>query len=78
VGPNGNSIDAITVQQISGKVGIGIFSNSNWDGSYKLYVTGGIRTEKIRVDVAQDHGWADYVFSLEYKLKNLNELEIIN
>lgn len=31
-------------------------------GPYKLYVEGGVRTESVRVDVAADNGWADYVF----------------
>ncbi len=42
---------------------------------YKLFVKGGIRTEKVKVDVASSNGWADYVFEKEYKLMPLTELE---
>lgn len=44
-----------------------------WD--YRLYVAKGIRTERIRVDVAADNGWADYVFEKDYKLMSLSEVE---
>ncbi|GAA5088516.1 hypothetical protein GCM10023210_12240 [Chryseobacterium ginsengisoli] len=65
----------------SGKVLIGV----NWNNmalascsdcnDYKLFVRGGIRTEKVKVDVAAANGWADYVFEKEYKLMPLTELE---
>jgi len=38
---------------------------------YKLFVSGGILTEAVRVRV----GWADYVFHEDYDLKPLNEVE---
>jgi hypothetical protein len=56
-----------------GKVGIG--TTNMPDNSYRLYVRDGIRTEKIKVDVASSNGWADYVFDTEYKLMSLGELE---
>ena len=58
-----------------GKVGIGISEISNWEGTYKLYVKDGIRTEKVKVDVAQTVGWADYVFKPDYKLNTPEYLE---
>lgn len=65
----------------SGKVLIGV----NWNNmalasctdcnDYKLFVRGGIRTEKVKVDVAAANGWADYVFDDSYNLMDLNSLE---
>ncbi|WP_333597829.1 hypothetical protein [Chryseobacterium flavum] len=66
----------------NGTIGIGQFSTQlPADGiapdglKYKLFVKDGIRTEKIKVDIALDSGWADYVFEKDYKLMPLNELE---
>jgi len=42
---------------------------------YRLFVKDGIKTEKIKVEIAADNGWADYVFENNYKLRNLNDLE---
>ncbi|MEM9547114.1 MAG: hypothetical protein AAGA77_14130 [Bacteroidota bacterium] len=42
--------------------------------NYLLYVKKGIRTEKVRVDVASGT-WADYVFEDDYDLKSLAEVE---
>lgn len=42
---------------------------------YRLFVKNGIRTEKVKVDIAAANGWADYVFEQDYKLMPLNELE---
>ena len=52
-----------------GKVGIGAPPAS----SHKLYVTGGITTEEVKVRVQSQ--WTDYVFENHYKLMPLNELE---
>ena len=41
---------------------------------YELFVRRGIRTEKIKVDIASGV-WADYVFEEDYKLASLNEVE---
>lgn len=78
--PNGSTTNPISswsgiIIRNDGKVGIGISSGSNWDGTYKLYVKDGIRTEKIKVDVAQIAGWADHVFNSEYNKLSLSELE---
>jgi hypothetical protein len=62
----------------SGTVHIG--SGLNWaipnDGTFKLYVEKGIRAERVRVDVASENGWADYVFAEDYKLMSLEEIEV--
>ena len=31
-------------------------------GGYRLYVEDGIRTERLKVDVATQNSWADFVF----------------
>ncbi|GGG58227.1 hypothetical protein [Epilithonimonas arachidiradicis] len=64
----------------NGTIGIGT-SNLPADGiatdgnKYKLYVKDGIKTEKVKVDIAADNGWADYVFAKDYKLMPLKEVE---
>ncbi|WP_284653275.1 beta strand repeat-containing protein [Flavobacterium terrisoli] len=63
-----------------GKVAIGTL-NVNMDAGcpdcdqYRLFVAQGIRTEKVRVDIALVRGWSDYVFDTGYKLMPLKELE---
>ncbi|MCR9153134.1 MAG: hypothetical protein NXI09_03430 [Bacteroidetes bacterium] len=47
---------------------------STADGYY-LYVEKGIRTERVKVDIAKTNGWADYVFEEDYDLISLEELE---
>ncbi|MCB0429306.1 MAG: hypothetical protein H6585_12155 [Flavobacteriales bacterium] len=59
----------------NGKVGIGTTNlNCATCGDYNLFVTKGIRTEKVKVDIATGV-WADYVFSDFYELKSLPEVE---
>lgn len=43
--------------------------------TYKLYVQGGILTEKVKVALSSSTLWADYVFAKDYKLKPLYEVE---
>lgn len=43
--------------------------------NYRLFVKDGIRTEKVKVDVASTNGWADYVFKNDYILPTLGEVE---
>ena len=57
------------------KVIIGGAGVSNIPGTYKLYVSGGILTEQVRVAVYNSANWADYVFGQEYKLMSLPALE---
>ncbi|HAO08227.1 MULTISPECIES: hypothetical protein [Chryseobacterium] len=66
----------------NGTIGIGQFTNQlpadgiTADGEkYKLFVKDGIRTEKVKVDIAANNGWADYVFEKDYKLMPLNSVE---
>ncbi|MDN5480947.1 MAG: hypothetical protein L0G30_05155 [Chryseobacterium sp.] len=66
----------------NGTIGIGQFTNplpangSTSDGTkYKLFVKEGIRTEKVKVDIASANGWADYVFKKDYKLSTLDAVE---
>lgn len=40
---------------------------------YSMYVARGIRTERVRVDVASTNGWADFVFENDYQLMSLSE-----
>jgi trimeric autotransporter adhesin len=44
-------------------------------GNYKLYVEGGILTEKVKVALRSTANWADSVFASDYKLTPLNEVE---
>ncbi|ALR31803.1 hypothetical protein ATE47_15360 [Chryseobacterium sp. IHB B 17019] len=63
----------------NGKVFMGVrlnFSPTCSDcGEYRLFVQDGIRTEKIKVDIASANNWADYVFKKDYKLRTLEEVE---
>jgi len=66
----------------NGTIGIGQFisplpaDGNTPDGTkYKLFVKDGIRTEKVKVDLASANGWADYVFKKEYKLNTLEAVE---
>ena len=47
----------------------------NPDGSFRLWVQDGIRTERVRVDIASENDWADYVFEEDYVLMTTEELE---
>lgn len=44
-------------------------------GNYKLFVEGGILTEKVKVALRSTANWADYVFENDYKLMPLNKVE---
>ena len=41
---------------------------------YRLFVRKGIRTEKLKVDIASG-AWADYVFGNDYELMPLTKVE---
>lgn len=61
-----------------GKVGVGTNYFPTTAGSvnvsnYKLFVTGGILTEEVRVALGST--WADFVFAKDYKLPSLQEVE---
>jgi hypothetical protein len=77
-GSNGQNptIDVLYIKEITGQVGIGTTNLECSDcGGYNLFVTKGIRTEKVKVDIASDNGWADYVFKDGYDLKPLAHVE---
>ncbi|WP_185288982.1 hypothetical protein [Chryseobacterium lactis] len=80
--PNpGNWSHPVFSVRANGKVLIGV----NWNNleqtgcadcsNYKLFVRQGIKTEKVKVEVAAENGWADYVFEDNYKLMDLKTLE---
>ena len=48
------------------------FANAQSD---KTERTIGIKTEKVKVEIAAENGWADYVFNNDYKLLKINELD---
>ncbi len=51
------------------------FSNCTDCSDYKLFVTEGIRTEKVKVDLASANDWADDVFEDDYALQSLEEVD---
>ncbi|MDR6922397.1 hypothetical protein [Chryseobacterium sp. 2987] len=70
--------ESILSLKANGKMVLGPSSltfNCSDCNDYRLFVKNGIRTEKIKVDIAADNGWADYVFEKDYKLMPLNELD---
>jgi len=52
-----------------------ITSATPFPASYKLFVTGGILTERIKVAVKTTANWSDFVFAPDYKLKPLASVE---
>ncbi len=60
----------------NGKIYLGASSiYPSTTGNYKLFVEGGILTEKVKVALRSTLNWADYVFAKEYKLMPLKEVE---
>jgi hypothetical protein len=60
----------------NGKIYLGstaVYPNAT--GNYRLFVEGGILTEKVKVALRSSANWADYVFANDYKLMPLNEVE---
>lgn len=58
------------------KIGMGTNSvNCNNCSDYRLFVKDGIKTEKVKVEIAASNGWADYVFKKDYKLMPLKDLQ---
>jgi len=56
-----------------GRVSIG--NVNSFPGNYKLYVQGGILTERVRVAIQNTNDWSDYVFAETYPLKKIEEVE---
>lgn len=68
-GSSGNWVQSGSgLQYTTGNVGIGTTAQA----SYKLAVEGKIHTKEVKVDL---NGWADYVFTKEYHLPTLEEVE---
>ncbi|PRY39908.1 hypothetical protein CLV58_1071 [Spirosoma oryzae] len=61
-----------TVSDNAVAIGTGITS---FPAGYRLYVAGGILSEKVKVAIKSSGDWADYVFADTYRLKSLPELE---
>ncbi|CAH0250075.1 hypothetical protein [Chryseobacterium sp. Bi04] len=60
----------------NGKIAMGTKNINCADcDSYLLFVKDGIKTEKVKVEIASANGWADYVFKKDYKLMGLSEVE---
>lgn len=65
----------------NGKILMGVngynysFASCSDCSNYRLFVRDGIKTEKVKVDVASANGWADYVFNKNYKLLSLSDVE---
>ena len=72
-GPSARS-NAVTVFK-NGNVLIGNPATVTTPAGYKLYVEQGILTEKLKVGIKSGANWSDYVFSKNYKLIPLEELE---
>ena len=68
-----SALDANTIQNLNTGgviIGTGVVNLST---GYKLYVTDGIITEKLKIRLKAS--WPDYVFNSDYPLKPLNEIE---
>jgi hypothetical protein len=66
----------------NGQIAIGSFTSLTsltqafiTNNDFQLIVKKGIRTEKVRVDIASVKNWADHVFTKDYSLLPLSELE---
>lgn len=67
--------------KLNGKTGIGGVSSfpttlgSSDISAFRLFVTGGILTDEVRIQLSSSGTWADYVFAKDYRLKPLAEVE---
>lgn len=68
---NPTTVEKGFVFSYEGKMGIGVNTFPAGE-SYRLYVEGGIRTRKVKVDQAV---WSDYVFDSSYQLRPLQQVE---
>lgn len=60
----------------NGKIYIGTAASyPSSTGSYRLFVEGGILTEKVKVALRSTANWADYVFEKDYDLMPLKNVE---
>ena len=63
------------VVHTDGKVSIGEVSTNTPNYGYKLYVEGGILTEKVRVALKNTSQWSDHVFAPGYRLLGMDDLK---
>jgi len=54
---------------------LSLSAGKTFPGNYKLYVRGGILTERVKVAVYNTGDWSDYVFAKDYNLKSLQDVE---
>ena len=54
--------------------GVVVGDVSSTPAGYKLYVAGGVLTEKVKVAVKSTADWSDRVFDPAYRLRSLNEV----
>jgi hypothetical protein len=75
--PTSSAYELMFSLKANGKLFLGTSSNISCSdcNDYRLFVKNGIRTEKIKVDIASANGWADYVFKKDYKLNSLEYVE---
>lgn len=81
--PNSTGITRIRFSDVANKNTMVIFNTGKitmgtdlYDNSdYRLFVKDGIKTEKIKVEVGNTNGWADYVFKEDYNLMSLEKVE---
>ncbi len=71
--PGAGAVERLRINT-DGSVGIGI--PPSYPTGYKLYVTEGILTEKVKVAVKTSAYWSDFVFDENYKLISLQELDV--
>lgn len=64
--------------KLNGKVGVGAvgtFPTNPLYANYKLFVTGGLLTDEVRIAPSASGTWADYVFADDYHSRPLSEVE---
>ncbi len=69
---DGSDNVTLTLPKANSFIGIGTTSSTDGADIYKLSVKGKIRAEEIKVY----NTWADYVFTKEYRLPSLKEVEL--
>ncbi len=60
---------------VNGNCLIGDPATVTLPGTYKLFVQGGILTEKVKIALVGTADWADFVFADNYRLRPLSEVE---